>query len=59
MTEAKRQLPRVKIEIYAQIVGLAPDQIAGFRRWAQLCKLGPRTRPEWDEAWKTFLARKV
>jgi hypothetical protein len=49
----------VTLEVWLLTSGMKPDQMAGFRRWAKSCKLGPRVALDWERAHREFLARPV
>lgn len=50
-------LPSVPMIVFLQLVGRRPDQMAGFRLWAQ--DKGPMTIPEWHTTYQAYLNRPV
>ena len=54
-----RALQPMPLAVWARVTAHKPDQLAGFRAWAELQKLGPRRAPEWQAAYEDFLARPI
>lgn len=47
-------LPRIQLRVFLKLAGLKPDQLAGFKRYAEAEGLGPMPVPAWREAHKAF-----
>lgn len=54
-----RNLPTININVFAQISGIKPDQLAGFYYYAKRNDIKRLTRPEWEAAYKKFMTLPV
>ncbi len=52
-------LPLVRLNVFISASGLRFDQIAGFKAYATVKKLGPMTIPDWKLALDAFMKRPV
>lgn len=51
--------PVVPFVVFAQLSGVKPDQLAGFRHHVSVHKLGPRSIADWRDELARFNARLV
>ena len=49
--------PLVSVQVFSQVCGVKPDQLAGFNYYVKRKKLGPFTIEDWKKQFQTFKDR--